>query len=53
MPLWNYTDAAGDAVRNLGDYASGLVTPTIRLGVTGLARSGKTVFIAALVHNLI
>lgn len=52
MPLSTYTDAAGDAVRNLGDYASGLVTPTIRLGVTGLARSGKTVFITALVHNL-
>ena len=52
MPLSTYTDAAGDAVRNLGDYASNLVTPTIRLGVTGLARSGKTVFITALVHNL-
>ena len=52
MPLSTYTDAAGDAVRNLGDYASNLVTPAIRLGVTGLARSGKTVFITALVHNL-
>ncbi|MEM8574805.1 MAG: YcjX family protein [Pseudomonadota bacterium] len=52
MPFSTYTDAAGDAVRNLSDYASGLVTPTIRLGVTGLARSGKTVFITALVHNL-
>jgi len=27
--------------------------PTIRLGVTGLSRAGKTVFITALVHNLI
>jgi len=27
-------------------------TPTVRLGVTGLARSGKTVFITALVRNL-
>ncbi|MEM7193295.1 MAG: YcjX family protein, partial [Pseudomonadota bacterium] len=53
MPLSTYTDAAGDAVRNLGEYASNLVAPTIRLGVTGLARSGKTVFITALVHNLI
>ena len=52
MPRSTYTDAAGDAVRNLGDYASSLATPTIRLGVTGLARSGKTVFITALVHNL-
>ncbi len=44
---------AGDAVRNLGDFASDLVSPTIRLGVTGLARSGKTVFITSFVHNLI
>ncbi|MGH6866628.1 MAG: YcjX family protein [Methyloceanibacter sp.] len=53
MPISSYSDAAGDAFRNLSDYASGLVAPTVRLGVTGLARSGKTVFIAALVHNLI
>jgi predicted YcjX-like family ATPase len=52
VPLSTYTHAAGDAVRNVGDFASGLVTPTVRLGVTGLARSGKTVFITALVHNL-
>ncbi len=51
--MTTYTQAAGDAFRNLGDYAADLVTPTIRLGVTGLARSGKTVFITALVHNLI
>ena len=30
----------------------GLVNPTLRLGVTGLSRSGKTVFITALVHAL-
>jgi len=53
VPLSTYTHAAGDAVRNIGDFASDLVAPTIRLGVTGLARSGKTVFITALVHNLI
>ena len=53
MPLSTSTYGAGDAVRNIGDFASGLLTPTIRLGVTGLARSGKTVFITALVHNLI
>lgn len=52
MPIATYTHAAGDAFRNLGDYASSLITPTMRLGVTGLARSGKTVFITALVHNL-
>ncbi len=51
--MTTYTDAAGDAFRSLGDFATGLVTPTVKLGVTGLARSGKTVFITALVHNLI
>jgi len=29
-----------------------LTTPTIRLGVTGLSRAGKTVFITSLVRNL-
>lgn len=53
VPISTYTQTAGDAFRNIGDYASGLVSPTVRLGVTGLARSGKTVFITALVHNLI
>ena len=33
-------------------YLAGLMTPTVRLGVTGLARSGKTVFITALVRAL-
>jgi len=36
-----------------GTRLSDLLTPTVRLGVTGLARSGKTVFITALVRNLI
>jgi uncharacterized protein len=30
-----------------------LLTPTVRLGVTGLSRAGKTVFITALVRNLV
>lgn len=41
-----------DLLRNLGDYASGIVYPRLRLGVTGLSRSGKTVFTTALVHHL-
>lgn len=31
---------------------SGIHTPSLRLGVTGLSRSGKTVFITSLVRNL-
>ena len=33
--------------------AASLVNPNLRLGVTGLSRAGKTVFITALIHNLI
>ncbi|MEQ1695552.1 MAG: YcjX family protein [Hyphomicrobiaceae bacterium] len=42
-----------DALRAANSYVAGLMTPVIRLGVTGLARSGKTVFITALVRNLV
>jgi uncharacterized protein len=41
------------AAGGLKDFATGLVSPTLRLGVTGLSRSGKTVFITALVHALL
>jgi uncharacterized protein len=44
---------AADAIKSANAYVSNLWTPTLRLGVTGLARSGKTVFITALVRNLI
>jgi uncharacterized protein len=40
------------AGRALVEFGEGLFEPTVRLGVTGLSRSGKTVFIAALVHGL-
>jgi predicted YcjX-like family ATPase len=39
--------------RSLGARLTEFVTPSVRLGVTGLARSGKTVFITALVRSLI
>src|SRR4029077_3653 len=47
------TDEARIVFDNVLDAATGGGTPTLRLGVTGLARAGKTVFITALVHNLI
>ena len=46
-------DSLWHSVRDVGDYVSDLRNPTIRLGVTGLARSGKTVFITSLIHNLL
>jgi uncharacterized protein len=40
------------SARALIDYGEHLLNPTIRLGVTGLSRAGKTVFITALIHGL-
>ena len=53
MSITSLTDEARLAVGNVIDFAGGLITPSLRLGVTGLSRSGKTVFITALVHNLV
>lgn len=40
-------------VENVGDTVTGVFSdPVIRLGVTGLSRAGKTVFITSLVANL-
>jgi predicted YcjX-like family ATPase len=41
------------AGRALVEFGQHMLDPTIRLGVTGLSRSGKTVFITALVHGLV
>jgi predicted YcjX-like family ATPase len=53
VQLSELTGATADALKNAGTALLDLVTPTVRLGVTGLARSGKTVFITALVRNLV
>ena len=54
MPtLRTLLDEARLTAQALVDYAGGLVHPTVRLGVTGLTQAGKTVFITALVHNLL
>lgn len=52
--LNDLADGVSRGVESLGASVSGaLFEPVIRLGVTGLARSGKTVFITSLVANLI
>src|SRR6202171_718746 len=40
------------SARALLDYGDHFFNPTVRLGCTGLARPGKTVFITALIHGL-
>ena len=51
--LTSLKDDALIALDNLADRAAHMVHPTLRLGVTGLSRAGKTVFISSLVHNLL
>lgn len=41
-----------DTWTRAGNRIADFLTPSLRLGVTGLARSGKTVFITALIRNL-
>ncbi len=54
MPsLATIAEEARLAARAVIEYGEGLFHPTLRLGVTGLSGSGKTVFITALVHNLL
>ena len=53
LKLSNIIDETKLAAGGLLDFATGLTQPTLRLGVTGLSRSGKTVFITALVHALL
>jgi uncharacterized protein len=52
VKLIDVLDAGRIAAGGLKDFATGLTSPTVKLGVTGLSRSGKTVFITALVHAL-
>ncbi|WP_102866845.1 YcjX family protein [Pseudovibrio exalbescens] len=49
----SFLDDTRTVLEGFADTASDFVTPTVRLGVTGLSRAGKTVFISALVHNLV
>jgi predicted YcjX-like family ATPase len=51
LKLTTFADETRIALANLAERAVG--GSNIRLGVTGLSRAGKTVFITALVHNLV
>src|SRR5690242_6960125 len=51
--ITTFTDEARLAVDNMLGAVFGGEGATVRLGVTGLSRAGKTVFITALIHNLI
>lgn len=53
MASASYLDEARDAALAFGDSLLGLARPRLRIGVTGLSRSGKTVFTTALIQNLV
>lgn len=53
MSETSYFDGARNAALAFGDSLLGLARPRLRLGVTGLSRSGKTVFTTALIQNLV
>ncbi len=54
MVIGRVTDAIGRQVGAVGDAVSeAFFEPVVRLGVTGLSRAGKTVFITSLVANLL
>ncbi len=53
LRLTSFADEARIALATLAERAASVGGANVRLGVTGLSRAGKTVFITALVHNLI
>ncbi len=53
MVISTLTDGVARQIEAASDAVTGVFEPVVRLGVTGLARSGKTVFITSLVANLL
>jgi predicted YcjX-like family ATPase len=48
-----FAEEARLTARAILEFADNLIHPTLRLGVTGLSGAGKTVFITAVVHDLL
>jgi predicted YcjX-like family ATPase len=53
VAISDFKQSTAGMLRHAGNRIADFMTPTVRLGVTGLARSGKTVFITALIRNLL
>jgi predicted YcjX-like family ATPase len=53
LPKLSILDEVRLFVSNLGNMTFEIAQPRLRLGVTGLSRAGKTVFITSFIHNLI
>ncbi|GIT89808.1 hypothetical protein JANAI62_07080 [Jannaschia pagri] len=50
--IGRFADAVTRGVEDVANSVTEVFDPTVRLGVTGLSRAGKTVFITSLVANL-
>lgn len=53
LSLTKITDETLGALDVTRSRTLDLFQPTVRLGVTGLSRAGKTIFITSLIHNLV
>ena len=53
MPNLTLFDDVRLGAQSLAHSAAHLATPSLRIGVTGLSRAGKTVFLTSLVHALL
>ncbi|EKE43452.1 amino acid regulated cytosolic protein [Oceaniovalibus guishaninsula JLT2003] len=53
MIIGDIADGVLRRAERVGAAVTGLAEPSVRLGVTGLSRAGKTVFITSLVANLL
>ncbi|WP_299425228.1 YcjX family protein [uncultured Shimia sp.] len=53
MVISTLADGVARQIEAVTDSVTGVFEPVVRLGVTGLARSGKTVFITSMVANLL
>ena len=58
FPNWQALAGVGEhaldfALKNVGTLTDRVLEGTVRLGVTGLRRAGKTVFVTSLIDNLI
>ncbi|MCY4178738.1 MAG: YcjX family protein, partial [Litoreibacter sp.] len=50
--LNDIVDGVARSIEGTARQAGSVFDPSIRLGVTGLSRAGKTVFITSLIANL-
>ena len=51
--MTNWKETSLDRAHNIKNFARNLLHPSIKLGITGLSKAGKTVFVTSLIHHLL